>query len=352
MKINSIQKAAAVIAVASVAVVGMAGCVPGEQAAAGGSSGQVVFANTGGVLAEIFQKNAYPALKDKGITVLEESPNDKAKLTAMVQAGNPSWDLFHGTPYDAIAQCGVLFEKIDYSKISVDGLQDKDKNDCSVTLMNSSFLLVYNKKTYGNNPPTSWKDFYNPDFPGNRGIMNYSKDAGLETALLGSGVDPANLYPINYDKAFQALEKIRSKTKFFKTGAEQAEALQSGTVDMMIAWPGRAYDAKKNGTDLGVVWNQPINYSDSLAIVKGAKNKDAAYELINSILSTNSQNALSARLPYAPANTNAKTSSDPLMQEFVNSGDKAKGTTITRDDAWWSKNLDEATKKWSDWVNR
>lgn len=335
---------AGTVSLTATACFGQAGTAGGEQT--------VVFANTGGVMAEVFKKNAYAELADKGIAVADESPNSKAKLTAMVKAGQPTWDVYYSTPYLAIAECGTMFEKIDYNRIDTTGLKKSQMSECGVPVINSSFVLVYNEDTYGDNPPTSWVDFYNPSFPGTRGIMNYAKDAGIETALLASGVPGDQLYPLDFDRAFATLEQVRSKLRFYDTGAQQTHALQSGEVDMMLAWPGRAYQAEKSGANLGVVWNQPLNYYDVLTIVKGAPHQDQAYELINALIGKKTQHAITERQPYGPANSTAGTTSDPQIAEFVNSPEKSKDTSVTRDNTWWAQHLEEATKRWTEWVNR
>lgn len=318
----------------------------------GGAGGTVVFSNTGGALAEIFADTAYKQLAEQGVQVAEESPNNEAKLTAMVQSGAPTWDVFYASPYRTVAKCDVLFEKLDMSRIDTAGLDPALTTECGVPVLKSAFLLVYNADKYGDRPPRSWKDFYDTrNFPGTRGIMNYVKDAGIETALLASGVPGDRLYPLDYPRAFRTLDTIRPSTRFYETGAQQTQALESGEVDMMLAWPGRAYEAKRNGANLEVVWNQPLYYTDSLGIVKGAPNRDAAYALINALLAVPTQEEITRRQPYGAANSAARPSDDPLIDAFVATS-HANGTEVMRDNQWWAANLDEATRQWSSWVNR
>lgn len=322
---------------------------PGGTAGAGGT---VVFSNTGGALASVFADTAYKELSAQGIQVAEESPNNEAKLTAMVESGTPTWDVFYASPYRTVAKCDVLFEKLDMSRINTAGLDPALISPCGVPVLKSAFLLVYNADKYRGKEPKSWKDFYDTKaFPGTRGIMNYAKDAGMETALLASGVPGDRLYPLDFDRAFATLDTIRPSARFYDTGAQQTQALESGEVDMMLAWPGRAYEATKNGTNLKVVWNQPLYYTDSLGIVKGTKNLDGAYALINALLGTPTQEAIMARQPYGAANTNARPSPDPLLNKFVATSN-VSGTEVQRDQGWWAANLDEATKRWTNWVNR
>ncbi len=339
-------------ALSSVVALGSAGCAGPLFAGSNGDEKTVVFANPGGTLAEIFRANAYPELEEQGVTVAEESPNNEAKLVAMVQGGSPTWDVYYSTPYTAESNCGTLFEKLDPERIDTDGLDTSRMSDCGVPVIGSAMLLVYNKDKYGDNPPTGWADFFDTErFPGTRGIMNYAKDGGMETALLADGVPAEQLYPLDYDRAFATLDRIRSSTRFYETGAQQTQGLQSGEIDMMMAWPGRAYDAARAGTDLGVAWDQPLLFFDVLTIVKNARNPDRAYSLINSMIGQKNQQAVADRLPYEPTVESAHVSDDPLIRDFVN-GPQSGGTAVERDNSWWAENRDEATRKWTEWVNR
>lgn len=344
------RRSTPLVAGVSAALLLLSGC--GGTSGSGEGSGEVVFATVGGVVSEAFEESAYQVLDEQGITVMEETPNDRARLIAMTEAGNPIWDVFYSSPYDALNLCGEAFEEIDYDRIEQGGMDLELSHECGISFIRSSFVLAYNAETYGDDPPQGWEDFYDPDFPGQRGIMNYPKDMGLETALLGSGTAPEDLYPIDYDQAFSTLDGIRDRISFFETGAQQQDALASGAVDMMLAWPTRAHGAKQEGAPIEVTWNQPIDYGDALGIVRGAPNQDEAYDLINAIISADTQTAIANTIPVTPVNEEAERSDDPEIQEFVNSEEKSQGTTIVRDDEWWSANNDEAVERWTNWVNQ
>lgn len=341
----------AVGATAGVALLAMSTACMSSTSGTGANT--VTIATTGGEFSSVLRSAVFdPFSKQTGVTVKDDSPNNEAKLKAMVTAGSPTWDIFHSSPARSRAYCGKYFEKIDYSIVDKSKLDPDQVQPCGVPLLNSVFLLVYNKKKYGDHPPASWKDFYDvKKFPGKRGIMNYAKDAGMETALLADGVPGKKLYPLNYDRAFKKLDAIRSQTSFFDTGAQQEQALQSGSVDMMLAWPSRAAEAASNGADIGVVWNQPLSYSDTLAVVKGSPNKKNAMKLINQIVSAQAQSKLFSQLPYSPVNSAADPKPNATLKNFMLKYHK-NDTVVVRDNDWWAGHLDEASEKWTSWVNR
>ena len=341
----------AIGATAGVALLAMSTACMSSTSGTGANT--VTIATTGGEFSSVLRSAVFdPFQKQTGVTVKDDSPNNEAKLKAMVTAGSPTWDIFHSSPARSQAYCGRYFEKIDYSIVDKSKLDPDQVQPCGVPLLNSVFLLVYNKKKYGDHPPASWKDFYDTKkFPGKRGIMNYAKDAGMETALLADGVPGKKLYPLDYDRAFKKLDTIRSQTSFFETGAQQEQALQSGSVDMMLAWPSRAAEAARNGADIGVVWNQPLSYSDTLAVVKGSPNKKNAMKLINQIVSAQSQSKLFSQLPYSPVNQAADPKPNGTLKNFMLKYHK-NDSVVVRDNDWWAQHLDEATEKWTSWVNR
>lgn len=361
MKKLNRARAVATVALAGAVALTAAACSAGGggggngAAPTGGSTpgGDVVFAHVGGIYTEVFEKSAFPELAAKGITVLEDTPVTEAKLAAMVGSGRTTWDVFYGIRYTALGKCGEWFEELDFDRIDTDSLDMDWTTPCSVPLTKSMFPFVYNADTYSSNAPTGWADFFDiQKYPGTRGVMNFAKDGAIEAALLASGVPADKLYPLDFDRAFTELDKIKDHLRFYETGAEQQNAIQSGEVDMMIAWTSRAAESRAAGTNIKMVWNQPIFYSDALAIPKGAPNVDGAYALLNTLIDKNTQQAMVNRLPYGSINSQTSPSDNPILNEFVPDAARANGTEIVRDDEWWAANLDEATQRWTDWVNQ
>jgi putative spermidine/putrescine transport system substrate-binding protein len=290
-----------------------------------------------------------PFTKETGIKVGQDSPLSYPKLKAMVDAKRVTWDAMEAYSYFAVGECGTYLEKIDYSIVDKSKIEPGLALECGVPNMKSALLLVYNTDKYGDNPPTSWKDFFDTKkFPGKRGMMNAADQGALEAALLADGVDGKDLFPLDYDRAFAKLDSIRDDTKFIATGADQEQALQNGTVDMMLAWPGRAYDAVTKGAKLKPVWNQPIFYNDVFVVPKGTKNKKAVMEFLNLVVSAEAQATLAENIAYAPINPAAKPNIDAVKKSFLPSG-QDNGTGVKRDDQWWADNLVDATERWTKW---
>jgi hypothetical protein len=84
-------------------------------------------------------------------------------------------------------------------------------------------------------------------FPGQRGIRK-SPSGTLEVALLGDGVAPENLYPLDVDRALDKLDTIREQILWWETGAQLQQQLADGEVALSSAWNGRVQKEIDAGT--------------------------------------------------------------------------------------------------------
>lgn len=333
---------------ASVLVLTLASCSSNGD---GDDGGSFTFVGAGGSYQEA-QTIAFiePFMAETGVTIHQHSPLSYSQLRAQVDAGNVTWDVMEAFPYFAHQYCGEYLEKIDYDVVDVSRVEEGLWSDCAVPNMKSAFILVYNTDTYGDNPPQSWVDFFDTEnFPGTRAVQNDVNQATLEVALLADGVAPEDLYPIDYDRAFAKLDTIRDDLVFMESGADQQEAMTNGSVDMVLAWPGRAYEAAANGAPIAPVWNQAIFYHDVFVVPKGTKNYDLVMEFLAYVVTAEAQETLTENIPYAPINVDAEPDVSELERAYLPLG-QDEGTGLWRDEEWWAGNLDEATERWTEWA--
>ena len=93
---------------------------------------------------------------------------------------------------------------------------------------------------------------------------------------------------------------------WWNSGAQSAQILQDGEVDMVGAWNGRIQAAMKEketkGGPLAITFDQQMLVSDCWLIPKGAPNKDLAMKAIAIMMRPEVQARLSQYINYAPAN--------------------------------------------------
>lgn len=311
-----------------------------------------VFATFGGLEAE---KVAWtePYTQKTGVSITVDQPIDFAKIKAQVEAQNVYWDVVHVDGYFGAAQCGKLFEPltaaVDRSKLD----ERLDLNPCGIPIVVNAAVLVYSKNEFTGDKPQSWADFFDTTkFPGQRAMINFPVNGALEAALLADGVPADKLYPLDLDRAFKKLDTIKSDIVFTQSSTQLSELLVSEAVPMAIAFNGRAYMAVKEGAPYEAVWNQSILQTDTLAVVKGSKNRDAAEAFLSYVAQPEQQARLVEFVPYGAATKDTKLNVDPLLSSYLpNSGDNAKSSVVL-DAKWVGDNFDEINRRWTEWTSK
>ena len=171
-----------------------------------------------------------------------------------------------------------------------------------------SVVAAWNTETYGEDGPKSWADFFDTEkFPGKRAYRG--KVAGaLEPALMADGVPMEDVYKVldSEEGIERAINKIRTIKDhiavFWSSGAQQAQLMKDGEVDMTTGWNGRFDVAKADGAKVSYTFNQALLDYDCFAIPKGAPNKDLAMKFLAEISKPEYQANLPKYITYGPTN--------------------------------------------------
>jgi putative spermidine/putrescine transport system substrate-binding protein len=222
--------------------------VLGAGAATGGTAlaqaKEIVLANAGGDAATAMQK-AY------GDTYMKEVPGAKvvvdgtlpssAKIKAMVEAKNTTWDICDRN-LPAALELGSqnLLEEIDYGVVDRGKLRPEHAGKWGCGNYIFSNVITYQSKAFGGRTPMTWKDFWNvKDFPGKRALRKHI-DGQIEAALLADGVAPKDLYPIDLKRALGKIRELKPHCIFWSSGAESQQILRDNEVVMANLWNTRA----------------------------------------------------------------------------------------------------------------
>lgn len=347
----------AVVAAAGLLLSGCGGSDEGAETssstAAGGVSGDLTFVSWGGAYQEAQTTSMIDPFMaaNPDVKIAQDSPTDNAKITQMVEAGNPTWTVVDNDPFYPIAKCGTEVEKLDYNVIDTKNIDPELVGECHIANMTYAYVLAYNADKYGANPPKNWADFFDTtNFPGKRALGSAAQMGGYEVALMADGVAPDQLYPLDYDRAFKKLDTLGDDLIFWETGAQSQEMVEKGEVDMLLIWNGRAYNGVVNGAKFKPAWDQNVVVYDVFMIPKGAPNQEAAMEFINYAVGPEAQGKLQSTIPYAAINSEAPASTgDATFQEWLPTDHVKEG--VIMDQQWWADNMDEATKRWTDWIS-
>ncbi|NIQ94017.1 MAG: extracellular solute-binding protein, partial [Desulfuromonadales bacterium] len=167
-----------------------------------------------------------PFRKETGIEVVgiqgEHEPTGMIK--AMVEAGNYTWDgaLLSKASHQSLVNIGYL------EPIAPKGpgkhLSEVPESLRGEFIMGTDVyatLIAYRTDAMGANAPKGWKDFWDvANFPGARALRKHPFDT-MEEALMADGVAPGDLYPLDFDRAFASLDRVKEDIDVWWTGGAQ-----------------------------------------------------------------------------------------------------------------------------------
>jgi putative spermidine/putrescine transport system substrate-binding protein len=285
----------------------------GSLAAGPASAQQLTVVSFGGSYQEAQSKALFqPAAKAMGLTIKEETYAGIADLRLKVKAGAVTWDIVaSGSGSAARAGAEGILEKLDYKTIDVANFLPGLWQDYCVGGDVFSTVLAWNTQTYGDKGPQSWADFWDvKKFPGKRSYRN-SVAGALEPALMADGVPADKVYevlaqPGGIERAIKKLKELKPHVAvWWASGAQHAQLMKDGEVDMITGWNGRFDVAAKDGAKVAYTFNQALLDYDCYAVAKGAPHKDAAMKFLAEISKPQYQAEFTKYITYGPTNTKA-----------------------------------------------
>jgi putative spermidine/putrescine transport system substrate-binding protein len=343
---------------AALLIAGLSACLSGSLPLRAEDSVTITFTGSGGVLQEAETKYYFaPFMKaHPNIKIEQDSPINYAKLQAMVEAENVTWDLAEGGPgFGLSPQHTKLLEKIDCNIVPCSHLQPAKYPTSGYRIAENTSATVLSYRTDkfpAGKEPQSWVDFFDVQkYPGGRTVLkipgNVSSTGILEAALLADGVEPAKLYPLDLPRAMKKMESIRSSIVWAADNQACAEKVATGEAVMGICYNGRMYNFFKSGAPVAVQWNAAMHQGGYLYIPKGTKHLKEAMELAAYMVSDEHAAAITPEIPYGPANSIAAKNSDPATAAWNPAAHQDQGVAIN--DLWWAEHSAEAIRLWTEW---
>lgn len=259
-----------------------------------------------------------------------------------------------------------LLEKIDYSifkKDDLDGIAEIAKKPWGVGALFYASVTVYNTEKYpaGKPRPNTWAEFWDvKGFPGVRTMMSgsYGSEGPWEEALLADGVTPDEIYPMDVERIFASLERIKPHVrKWWTSGSEIQQILRDKATDLTHSYDGRALLAINERAPLEINRNQSkLNWS-YWAIPKGSPNLQNAQKFIEFASRADRQSAFVKLFPQGPSNSNAfKDIPDALARKLCTYPEYVEQSVAMNID-WYGEvgadgltNTDRLIRCWNEWI--
>lgn len=320
------------------------------------ASKQIVVSDPGGPYSAAYRKAFYdPFEKETGIKVVNVAREAQpvAQFTAMVETKNYIWDV---TTLTLSADVPVLEER---GLLEPLGLKIQDFPGLMPDALTANWLgvdvystvLAYRSDKFPKEHPASWADFWDVErFPGQRSLRRNPLDT-LEQALMADGVPIDKLYPMDVDRAFRSLEKIRKHVAVWWTGGAQSmQLIQSGEVDMLSLWNGRAQAAIDGKAPAKIVWNQGLYSIEGWGVPKGTPRAEEAKAFVRFCGDPRQQALFTDGLAYGPTNLKAYDHIDPARAALLPTApDNLKGMRLP-DPQWWKENRQAVTERFNAWI--
>ncbi|MED1917652.1 PotD/PotF family extracellular solute-binding protein [Brevibacillus sp. DP1.3A] len=278
------------------------------------------------------------------------------EMLAKIQAGASGYDLIQPSDYmvGTMIQLGLLEE---LSKANIPNMgnivstfktppYDKE-NKYSLVYTWGITGIAYNKK-YVKETPTSWNDLWNEAYKGRVIMLNDPREV-MGMALIKNGFSNSTKNTEELEKSFADLKKVVPNVVAFDTDNIKqkmiAEEAWIGTV-----WSGDAAFIHAQNPDVEYVIPKEgaTIWADTLAIPKGAKNKEMAEKFINYLMDPEVSVKNYESIGYSNPNEKAY----PLHSEeyrsnkmvFLDTADIARaewlvdvGETLQQYDRYWTE---------------
>ena len=322
------------------------------------------------------QQNAYhaPYMKNNpGIKIINDDSAGSAvaKLRAMKQAGNTTWDLVDAVAADAMRLCDEgLVDEIDHNSSLAKGDDGSSATeDFGDFIVSPCFIpqIVYSttfgyRKDKVSKPMTSVCDIFDlSTFPGKRSLEKKPIN-NMEWALICDGVSPAKVYDVlgtdaGQKRALAKLDTIKSNVVWWTAGAQTPQLLADGEVVVGSTYNGRLFKAiEVDKQPIAMLWDWQVFDLDGWVVPSGSKNKAEVMKYLRFATDTKRLADQAKWISYGPT----RASSAPLVGNHADLGipmaphmptdPKNAKTTLLYNYEFWADNRDEIDQTFNAWL--
>tara|TARA_R110002020_G_scaffold247041_2_gene460971 strand:+ start:12027 stop:13130 length:1104 start_codon:yes stop_codon:yes gene_type:complete len=317
-----------------------------------------------------------PYAEKTGVNIIndESSAEAVAKLRAMNEAGNVTWDVVDVTAADSFRLCdeGLAME-IDFDEqlaagddgsTPTDDFGDTLINDCFIPQIVFSTTFGYRTDLVGDTPPTSVCDVFDTEaYPGKRSLEK-RPIGNMEWALLCDGVAKDEIYDVletaeGQERALAKLDTIKDSVVWWNAGADTPQLLADGEIIMGSTYNGRLFSViEEQDQDVAMLWDGQMFDLDGWIIPTGLSDERKARALDYVKFATDTQRLAdqAAYISYGPA----RASSAPLVGKHADLGiemaphmptDPANATNVFNFNyEFWADYRDDIDAKFQAWL--
>jgi putative spermidine/putrescine transport system substrate-binding protein len=318
----------------------------------------------------------YTEMTGTAIVNDDSSAEAVAKLRAMNEAGNVTWDVVDVVASDAMRLCdeGLALEIDADADLAAapDGTPATEDfgdllvSDCFVPQIVYSTTFGYRTDIEGWNgatPEDVCAIFDTEKFPGQRSLEKRPIN-NMEWALMCDGVAADDVYDAletdeGVAQALAKLDTIKDQTIWWSAGAETPQLLADGEVAIGSTYNGRLFSAiEEQDQPIAMLWDAQIFDLDGWIIPAGLSEERKARAMHYLRFATDTQRLADQAkyISYGPA----RASSAPFVGKHADLGiemaphmptDPANSqTALLYNYEWWADNRDDLDAKFQAWL--
>ena len=305
----------------------------------------------------------------------DESSNEAvAKLRAMNEAGNITWDLVDVVASDAIRLCdeglAMEYDPDDLLAEGADGTDAEDDfgdlivSDCFIPQIVYSTTFGYRTDMVGDTPPTDICAVFDLEtYPGKRALEKRPIN-NMEWALYCDGVAKDEIYdvlatPEGQEQALAKLDTIKDDVIWWSAGADTPQLLADGEVVMGSTYNGRLFSViVEQDQPVAMLWDMQVFDLDGWIIPTGLSDEALARVKDFVYFATDTQRLADQAkyISYGPA----RASSAPLVGDHADLGiamaphmptdPKNAANTLLYNYEFWADYRDDIDAKFQSWL--
>ena len=304
----------------------------------------------------------------------ESSAEAVAKLRAMNEAGNVTWDLVDVVAADAMRLCdeGLAME-LDHDELLADApdgtkasedFGDLIVSDCFIPQIVYSTTMGYRTDLVGDTAPTSVCAIFDTEaYPGKRSLEKRPIN-NMEWALICDGVAKEDVYSVletaeGQEQALAKLATIKDDVIWWSAGADTPQLLADGEVVMGSTYNGRLFSViEEQKQPVAMLWDAQVFDLDGWIIPAGLPEDRLARvkDFVKFATDTQRLADQSKYISYGPA----RMSSAPLVGKHAELGidmaphmptdpENAKNTFLYNYE-FWADYRDDIDAKFQAWL--
>ena len=298
-----------------------------------------------------------PFTTKTGIPVQYQEPYNFGKLLAMHRAHAQQIDALTASGMEVIlAERERMLTPLDWSLIDKSALSDVQLERRNVIGgVSQSMNVTYSTKKWpGAEHPNSWADFWNVEkFPGRRALR---RDAvwAIEAALKADGVQEAQFYPIDVDRAFRSLDRIKPHIKaWWSDNSQSQQLMEQEEVDLIHMTNGRATQSiLDHKAPFALVWNEATysGHGEGWFVPIGSPNPTGGMKFLDIVGRAEYQAVFARLLYYAPQNPKAIALLDERIAKLMPSYPANEKRAHVINYTWWADNAATVQRRFQEWL--